>query len=98
MLKTILTLLLIVHCCASTADEWGSIGGQIIVEGKIPERVVLIAKDAAVSDNLPVGEHSCRIWHERFGHINKKYTVSVTASDRVELPAVSVSLDKLTSP
>lgn len=39
-----------------------------------------------------------QIWHERFGDVNKRYTVSVTASDRVELPAVSVSLDKLTSP
>ena len=50
MLKAIPTLLLIVHCCVATADEWGSIGGQIIVEGKIPEREVLIAKDEAVKD------------------------------------------------
>ena len=49
-------------------------------------------------DNQPVGEHNFRIWHERFGDINKKYSVSVTAGDCVELPAVSVSLDKLTSP
>lgn len=249
MLIYFLPLLLIVCCSYATADEWGSIGGQIIVEGEIPERIVLIAKDAVVKDkevcsaeehlaedlivdrdsrglanvflylakkpksihpdfvvppkdavqfstrmcqfvphclicrtdqsvefrqgdavahythpnplknpakailvatystepqifvysgaesvpmrvncdfhpwmraywlmidhpyaaltdkdgkfqidNLPVGEHSFRIWHERFGDINKKYKVSVTAGDRVELPAVSVSLDKLTSP
>ncbi len=245
MLRTISTLLLIVHCCVATAGEWGSIGGQILVEGEIPERIVLIAKDAEIKDkevcsaeehlaedlmidkdsrglanvfvylakkpksihpdlietpteaistthkgcqliphclvarvrqniaignedrtvhnphaypprnpalaslsvprmkepiiyscgraeltpfkvgcdfhpwmraywlivdhpyavltdkdgkfqidNLPVGEHSFRIWHERFGDINKKYKVSVTAGDRVELPAVSVSLDE----
>ena len=249
MLRCILPLLLIVHSGVATADEWGSIGGQTIVEGKIPEREVLIAKDEAVKDkqvcaaeehlaedliigkdsrglanafvyltkkpkkihpdyvvppkevvkfntrmcqsvphclicrtdqliefrqddavahwtdpnplknpkksnliatnltepqifkhsraelvpirvdcdfhpwmraywliidhpyaaltdedgkfqidNLPVGEHSFRIWHERIGDINKKYKVSVTDGDRVELPAVSVSLDKLTSP
>ena len=249
MLKTIPTLLLIVGCSVVTADEWGSICGQILVEGEIPEREVLIAKDAAVKDkqvcaaeehlaedliidkdsrglanvfvylakkpksihpehvvppkeavqfnarmcqfvphclicrtgqsiefrqddpvahythpnsrksqavslliapnsvepqifkysraelvpirvncdfhtwmiaywlivdhpyaaltdkdgkfqidNLPVGEHSFRIWHERIGDINKKYKVSVTAGDRVELPAVSVRLDKLMSP
>ena len=249
MLRSMLPLLLIVHGSVSTADEWGSICGQIIVEGEIPAREVLIAKDAAVKDkqvcaaeehlaedliidrdskglanvfvylakkpknihpdyvappkeavkfstrmcqfvphclicrtdqsiefrqddpvvhythpnplknpakssliaansmepqifkysraesvpvkvccdfhpwmnahwlivdhpytaltdkdgkfqidNLPVGEHNFRIWHERIGDINKKYKVSVTAGDRVELPAVSVSLDKLTSP
>ena len=49
-------------------------------------------------DNLPVGEHNFRIWHERLGDINKKYQVSVTAGDRVEWPAVSVSLDKVASP
>jgi hypothetical protein len=249
MLKTIPTLLLIVHCSVATADEWGSIGGQIIVEGEIPECIVLIAKDAEVKDkevcsakehlaedliidkdsrglanvfvylakkpkkihpdlieppaeaisaeykdcqliphclvgrvrqniaignadtiahnphmhalrnpqlgsllaprtkvplifrcriaeptpfkfgcdfhpwisaywlivdhpyaaltdkdgkfqidDLPVGDHNFRIWHERFGDIDKKYTVSVTVGDPVELPAVSVSLDKLESP
>ena len=40
-------------------------------------------------DNLPVGEHNFRIWHERIGDIKKEYKVSVTAGDRVELPAVS---------
>jgi hypothetical protein len=50
MLKTISTMLLIVYCSVATADEWGSIGGQIIVEGEIPERIVLIAKDAVVKD------------------------------------------------
>ena len=50
MLKTIPTLLLIVYCGDATADEWGSIGGQIIVDGEIPERVVLIAKDAVIKD------------------------------------------------
>ncbi len=49
-------------------------------------------------DNLLVGEHNFRIWHERFGDINKEYKVSVTAGDRVELPAGSVGLDKLSSP
>ena len=248
MLRCILPLL-IIHCSVASADEWGSIGGQILVEGEIPERVVLVAKNAEVKDmevcsaeehlaedlmidqdsrglanvfvylakkpgsihpdlvetpteaisttykdcqliphcligrvrqniaignadriahnphmyalrnpalgsllvprmkeplifrchkaeptpfkfgcdfhpwisaywlmvdhpyaaltdkdgkfqieNLPVGEHNFRIWHERFGDINKKYTVSVMAGDRVELPAVSVNLDKLTSP
>ena len=50
MLRSILPLLLIVYCSVATADEWGSIGGQILVEGEIPERIVLIAKDAEIKD------------------------------------------------
>ena len=51
----------------------------------------------AVSQGL-ARQPDCRDELASLIDINKKYKVSVTAGDRVELPAVSVSLDKLTSP
>lgn len=46
----VLGVLIAAQCCHSQADEWGSIRGQIVVEGEIPERQLLIAKDANVKD------------------------------------------------
>jgi len=50
MHKSLLTLLLTVHCGITIADDWGSIRGQIVVEGEIPDRLLLIAKDADIKD------------------------------------------------
>ena len=50
MSRAMVALLLTVHCCVATADEWGSIRGEIVVDGEIPERQMLIAKDAEIKD------------------------------------------------
>jgi len=50
MLRTTILSLAILQCRTALADDWRSIRGQIIVEGKIPERKLLIAKDAEVKD------------------------------------------------
>lgn len=50
MFRTTMLLLMAVSCCAVSADEWGSIHGQIVVEGRIPPREILIAKDRNVKD------------------------------------------------
>ena len=44
MLKSVIAFLLAVHCCIAMGDEWGSIRGQIVVDGEIPERQLLISK------------------------------------------------------
>lgn len=46
----ILAVLLAVQCSLALADDWGSIRGQIVVEGEIPERLLLIAKGSNVKD------------------------------------------------
>ncbi len=45
--------------------------------------------------NLPVGDHSFRIWHERAGWLDRKYKVSVKAGDNAELKPVEVGLAQL---
>jgi hypothetical protein len=37
-------ILITTLCLQSNADEWGSIRGQIVVDGEIPERQLLISK------------------------------------------------------
>lgn len=44
--------------------------------------------------NLPAGEHEFRVWHERSGYLDRKYTVSVKKGD-VALKPMEVSADKL---
>jgi len=44
--------------------------------------------------NLPAGDHEFRIWHEKVGYINRKYTVKVKAGDNPQKP-VEVSGDAL---
>ncbi len=36
-------------------------------------------------ENLPVGDHELRIWHERVGYLDRKYKVSVKAGDNSPL-------------
>jgi len=44
--------------------------------------------------NLPVGEHEFRVWHERKGYLDRKYTVKVAKGDN-ELKPVEVKIDDL---
>jgi plastocyanin len=44
--------------------------------------------------NLPAGEHEFRVWHEKVGYINRKYTVKVKAGDNAQ-KAIEVSGDGL---
>jgi hypothetical protein len=58
---------------------------------------------AAVSDadgkfkieNLPAGEHTFRVWHERQGYLNREYKVTVKAGanklDPVKVPAAKLA-------
>ncbi len=48
-------------------------------------------------DNLPVGNHEFRIWHERVGPLNQAYKVTVTAGDPVELPVLKLMADRFES-
>lgn len=48
LLCLVTAALLQVNCL--DADDWGSIRGQIVVEGEIPERPLLIAKGADIKD------------------------------------------------
>ena len=50
MKPCLLVPILLVSCAASRADDWGSIRGQIVVEGEIPERPLLIARGAGIKD------------------------------------------------
>jgi len=49
-------------------------------------------------DQLPVGEHTFKIWHERPGYLEKSFKVTVTAGDAVELPTVKFDLTRLERP
>ena len=44
--------------------------------------------------NLPVGEHECKIWHERAGYLDRKYMITVKAGDN-KLKSVEVNLSDL---
>lgn len=46
-------------------------------------------------ENLPAGEHSFRVWHERHGYIDRDYKVSVTAGEQTKLPDVTIPVEKL---
>jgi hypothetical protein len=44
------TALLVLLIGSAHADEWGTISGQIVVEGDVPDPVLLFAKDDAIKD------------------------------------------------
>ncbi len=44
--------------------------------------------------NLPVGEHEFRVWHERKGYLERKYSVKVQKGDN-ELKPFEVKIDTL---
>jgi hypothetical protein len=44
--------------------------------------------------NLPAGEHEFRVWHERAGYLDRKYTVTVKKGDNALKP-MEVATDKL---
>ena len=46
-------------------------------------------------DNLPVGEHSFRIWHERAGYLERAFKVSVAPRDTFELPVMKINITQL---
>lgn len=46
-------------------------------------------------ENLPVGEHSFRVWHERQGYLNREYKVKVVKDKLTTLPAEKVPVAKL---
>lgn len=49
-------------------------------------------------DNLPVGEHQFKIWHETAGYIESKYKVTVTAGEPIELPQMKIDITRLQKP
>ena len=59
----------------------------------------LTDKDGKFSiDQLPVGEHTFKIWHERPGYLEKSFKITVTAGDAVELPTMKLDLTRLEKP
>lgn len=46
-------------------------------------------------ENLPVGEHTFRIWHERQGYLNREYKVKVVAGKNPPLAAEKIPAAKL---
>ena len=46
-------------------------------------------------ENLPVGEHSFRVWHERQGYLNREYKVKVEAGKTNTLKVEKVPAAKL---
>ncbi|MCA9086563.1 MAG: hypothetical protein KDA81_21045 [Planctomycetaceae bacterium] len=46
-------------------------------------------------DNLPVGEHEFRVWHERAGYLDRKFVVKVAAGDNPPLKPIEVELSQL---
>jgi plastocyanin len=53
------------------------------------------AKGNFTIKNLPAGKHEFRVWHERAGYLDRKYTVTVTAGDNDPLKPISVELSQL---
>lgn len=46
-------------------------------------------------ENLPAGEHSFRVWHERQGYLNREYKVKVVAGKTTTLAVEKVPVAKL---
>lgn len=46
-------------------------------------------------ENLPVGEHSFRVWHERQGYLNRDYKVKIEAGKTNVLKVETISAAKL---
>lgn len=56
-------------------------------------------KDGRFSiDNLPVGEHQLKIWHERVGYMERKYKVTVAAGEPLELPVMKLDVSRFKNP
>lgn len=61
---------------------------------------------AAISDehgrfeinNLPVGDHVFRVWHEKAGYLNRSYPIKVNADDCVDLPPMKIDITRLQKP
>jgi plastocyanin len=53
-----------------------------------PYAVATDAKGDFKMENLPVGDHELRIWHERVGYIDRKYKVSVSAGNNPALKPI----------
>ncbi|MCR9199676.1 MAG: carboxypeptidase regulatory-like domain-containing protein [Planctomycetaceae bacterium] len=51
-----------------------------------PYAVVTDAQGRFTIENLPVGEHEFRVWHERTGYLDRKWNVTVKPGDN-RLPA-----------
>lgn len=47
------------------------------------------------TENLPVGEHSFRVWHERQGYLNREYKVKVEKGKTTVLAVEKVPVAKL---
>jgi len=59
----------------------------------------LTSKDGKFEiDQLPVGVHTFKIWHERPGYLEKSFKVTVTAGDAIELPTMKLDLTRLERP
>jgi plastocyanin len=46
-------------------------------------------------ENLPVGEHTFRVWQERVGYVNREYKVKVVAGKNPTLEVVKIPAAKL---
>ena len=46
-------------------------------------------------EQLPVGEHSFRVWHERCGYVHRDYKVTVSPGCKTVLPIEQVPVSKL---
>ena len=53
-----------------------------------PYAVATDAKGNFKMENLPVGDHELRIWHERVGYLDRKYKVSVSAGNNPALKPI----------
>lgn len=46
-------------------------------------------------NNLPAGEHSFSVWHERVGFLEKDFKVTVPAGEPIELPQMKIEITRL---
>ncbi len=58
-----------------------------------PYAAVTNEKGEFTIKNLPVGDHTFRVWHERCGWVERKFEVTV-AKGNSEVPALVVDVDK----
>ena len=59
-----------------------------------PYAVATDAQGNFKMENLPVGDHELRIWHERAGYLDRKYKVSVAAGDNSPLQPIEAELSQ----
>ncbi|MGE0377077.1 MAG: hypothetical protein AB7I48_20560 [Planctomycetaceae bacterium] len=48
-------------------------------------------------ENLPVGAHKLRVWHERAGWIDRALSIDIKAGETVTQPPIEVPLERLTA-